>query len=1121
MKQKKQLLKLSPRIITSDIVDKYIVKLNEILSDKDCKNVAIIGGYGTGKSSILKTYLHRNKKIAKQTLTVTIGSYTIEEGINGWNNKLENKEILLVNRVEESILKQIIYREKFSKFPKSSLIRLDKESIYKKIIYIILILYSMSYILFYFAKAIGGEKNFIDSIFSMYNIYGIIMLIILIFWIYKIVNVAINSFKISKITIKNCEIDLHQETKSLFSRYLTEIIYYFQVTKKRIIIFEDLDRFPNDVVLKVIEELKELNTILNGSHGIKQMVFLYAIKDSLFNNAENKNKFFDYNLSILPVSTIFNSELNLVGLLKQEKIYNDLSPSIIRLVSKYVYDMRTLINIINDYINFQKILNTQNNDKLFAMSAFKNQCFIEFNNLQTPKDPIDKVLKTAEFKRTELLGNLNNERDEIIQTIHQAKKEHLKSIAELKKLLLFYNEEIIGSMVKPITHYVLDDDWFPISEFLSDEFNILELEKAKFELVRNNRIISEDILFTKFKDKTTFLFRCKTIFNNNTIDECNAKLEEVNERISATELCDVNEVFKKYLKDTNLDLNSKEKNQFLYELIAYGFIGSDYMDYVTSPVIYHLDDIVESLTSNDSKFLMDVRQGKLSFSTRLTGFNTIISQLENDFDSPYILNYDLLNYLIETKKTKYSDRVIKQYSNIDLNKIRFLISFFKKHHEQINVVLNKFNEFQYDLWNGFESNIDMLTKSDGFFLAEILLKNDTYLENNENNYQIKEYIEKYISKNSDLIDIWLQNENIRKNFLKLKPRLYNIADLDYENYKYVYENDMYVFNQINIYRIINSTYLDLQAIKKDKKTINLYNYIERNVKQFCDEYYINFGVKLDKEISNLMFWHEDISDDAKQLILRKENIRFRNINKIKREFLSTLIIHDRLDVNWKNILSLYKKVDTDLLFGYITINLKKLITKKISKSFNIKTVQQFFNEYYIYLLKTDLEQASLLMNVYKPNYEFVSNVSSEAIKLLIKNNCIDYNKTNYKYICQFLSLKERGHYIIGYYFSKNDNLTSLLNVFCVEDVEMIANSKEITLDESLKLLYELYKKEKRKSETFALESFNNRLQLVFRKNKWHKVKYNRIIYNNVLKKLVDDAKIKKIDVNHKEISFIL
>ena len=83
---KKEVLTLSPKIIENEINDKYVEKLDELLDKEDCKNIALVGSYGSGKSSIIKTYLYKRKKISDKSMTITIGAYIID---NDFDDKID------------------------------------------------------------------------------------------------------------------------------------------------------------------------------------------------------------------------------------------------------------------------------------------------------------------------------------------------------------------------------------------------------------------------------------------------------------------------------------------------------------------------------------------------------------------------------------------------------------------------------------------------------------------------------------------------------------------------------------------------------------------------------------------------------------------------------------------------------------------------------------------------------------------------------------------------------------------------------------------------------------------------------------------------------------------------
>ena len=87
---------------------------NKYISNKN-KNIAITGGFGSGKSSIINTYFKDNKNV----IYVSLGSY-----IETSNNISKNKKISDMDRIETSILQQIIYSVRPSKVPLSRINRI-------------------------------------------------------------------------------------------------------------------------------------------------------------------------------------------------------------------------------------------------------------------------------------------------------------------------------------------------------------------------------------------------------------------------------------------------------------------------------------------------------------------------------------------------------------------------------------------------------------------------------------------------------------------------------------------------------------------------------------------------------------------------------------------------------------------------------------------------------------------------------------------------------------------------------------------------------------------------------------------------------------------------------------
>lgn len=81
------------------------------------RNIALTGPYGSGKSSIIETFLRQNPLIAEKSIRISLATFTeiTEEG-----------ETIISENLEEGILKQLFYKVKHSSIPQSRYRKLHK-----------------------------------------------------------------------------------------------------------------------------------------------------------------------------------------------------------------------------------------------------------------------------------------------------------------------------------------------------------------------------------------------------------------------------------------------------------------------------------------------------------------------------------------------------------------------------------------------------------------------------------------------------------------------------------------------------------------------------------------------------------------------------------------------------------------------------------------------------------------------------------------------------------------------------------------------------------------------------------------------------------------------------------
>lgn len=394
---------LAPKTNISEEESKsFSEALNYALGNEEIHNIAITGSYGSGKSSLISSYIKRQENFDKKFLQISLASFTLEKNAeknidSSKNNEdvfneaqeeedsdtedeithgeslTEEKDIntdekrtsyipfSTLQKIEKSILQQMFYRESGFKLPFSRFKRIRNLGVLGNCALTLLV-----FILFLFPFKFFKEELWIKakniSLFNSGIKTGILFwlftacLLISVFFIIRFCN----KIKIKKLGFQNLDIDLDVKDKnSLLNKYVDEILYYFEVTDYEVVVFEDLDRFKNT---EIFIKLRELNTLLNNYKKIKKnrkkITFIYALLDDVFED-NSRTKFFEFIIPIIPVIDYQNSG---DYLLKRKKIndntaFSDLEESFLLDIGLYVNDMRLLKNSINEFKLYDEVIN--------------------------------------------------------------------------------------------------------------------------------------------------------------------------------------------------------------------------------------------------------------------------------------------------------------------------------------------------------------------------------------------------------------------------------------------------------------------------------------------------------------------------------------------------------------------------------------------------------------------------------------------------------------------------------------------------------------------------------------------------------------------------------------------
>lgn len=336
--------------VESDDYETEAQILDAQVKKQDVTNIGVVATYGAGKSSAINTYLKRYRKKGLRKpkhVQISLADFNKDENdANPDNNNYSE------NAIERSILQQLFYSQRKYKLPKSSINRTNKTSFWLTAGCALLsIIFILSVIVLSFE--ISGNSLFNVSNSSIIN--TIASCVATISLVVTIICLARFGY-LKKVKYKDLEIAIDEKGNvpkdySLFNNFVNEVLYFFECINVDLVIFEDLDRLEN---LKIFVKLRELNTIINNSpRKANKVTFIYAVKDSMFKDENQRAKFFEFILPIIPVMNPVTTFDNIDYMHKQLVALDSslkLSEQFLKDISFYVFDMRVLKNTFNDYV---------------------------------------------------------------------------------------------------------------------------------------------------------------------------------------------------------------------------------------------------------------------------------------------------------------------------------------------------------------------------------------------------------------------------------------------------------------------------------------------------------------------------------------------------------------------------------------------------------------------------------------------------------------------------------------------------------------------------------------------------------------------------------------------------
>lgn len=1032
---------LSPK---SDIEDKekYFEALKwAIKNNEKIHNIAITGTYGSGKSSIINSFFQKNKRIKK--LSISMASF--------------NGEKMTKEEIERSILQQLFYKVKDKKIHYSRFKKINNEK-KRKTIFIILITFALFIAIGYSGLKLFNPTEYsnVESYYKYLNDiyktqelikYALVFVISSIIVIYSIVRYIIKRIKLSKIKIKNVEINIENSSnESVFNKYLDEIIYFFEVTKYRVVIFEDLDRLNNK---EIFTKLRELNILLNNSEVVrKNITFIYAVKDDIFSDSNERTKFFDFILPIIPFINSNNSKEILVPKLRKMgiNISEEFEASFLDNISIYINDMRILNNICNEfYIYKNNLLDSIESQKLFAIIVYKNLLPTEFEELQNNEGIIYNIFLNKSNIIKDLTSNLDKKIEELKIKKDNIEKESIESLQELKKY-------VIGELTIKVGLYQdrfsIENTDYTIKNIMEESFDI---ENFKNSTIKKYVYNTPTCKFNELLDGK-ILLRIENIKNkkecakSKLLEEINLKKENCNK---ITEM-KISELIQEFVFDDVINKNKYgEIDDLTRYLISNGYIDENYEDYIN---YFHEG----SLNKSDKIFVQKVNaKRKIEYDYPIKNKENAIDIIEKaQFKSKSILNFDILDYLLNN--TNYKDKKDTLINNIidETDKSKDFIIQYKKHNRSINIFINEICKKWHTIWKYIENNDEFIDKLE--YLIDILkFANITDLISINEITPLNEAINEY----PDLISYFKTKEEIDKLkeiFKNIEIKISNISEKckNLEIFDYIENEKYYEINIKMIKMILN------KKMTKGIENIDTQNYtciinsndnifilnIEENIEKYVKEVFLklNTNTKEDEDSIIKLINNSKISEELKEEILQKEEIIFENISAIETKYWKLLLHKNKIKPTWNNVIKYYEQyeMDNDLIqFLNTNIEISAIKINSSDEELNKKISSDIMNTEN---LNVELVQAIK----YTYNRFDFSKISRERSKKILKYRKINCTLETYN------SLRENYKDMIDelvkndiYRISKDSKYE-----FDNEDIFVILNDNIIGLKDKVELI---------------------------------------------------------------------
>ena len=1010
--------------------------------------------------------------IANEVLRISMSTFSLPS-----ENEDQNS-----NEIEYKIVQHLLYKCDKNKIPRSGFKRIHEPVVRNYEQYIVCILVALACFVIAFEPSILRIDSFYDGYYRLLgekvgwwinliaDACSVGYLVWFLFWVGKITASELNQFRNIKIEAKGVKLEASADVDvSVFNKYLDEILYIIQENQYDYILFEDLDRLDNSD--KLFLKIRELNMLINESETFKKrgriVRFIYAIRDDVFTR-DLRTKCFDYIIAVVPVMDHYNVTDYLIKQYKSKGLFKTVDTPVLEQLLSRVAGLRELKNIVNEYTLFQNSLKTHLSgddenyeQKLLAVIVYKNLFPQDFAKAYLKQGFFYAIFKNKSLFSEDETKDLREKANASIQSMKEARE---KIINIRKHYLEKLNDQVeVTTLIKNGYDYTLGqvasrDNLFEL--FINDEFDRYTYTDHNreetgsmtynFEFDEIEKKVTEDMGYYEAIDEHSQAY-------NRSNDE-RLKLEKEIKVIENTALREVlrkiggekaRVVFNKiYVKEYPAKENeSKTMNNEMVDTLLTMIYGG----YITEDYYLYISKFYEGSTSeSDYQFTNAVLQGtERPYDHKLNNVKSVIRKFRvEDFKNNSILNYDILNYLLDNKEEHF----LTSFIETARKNPEFIVSYFQMS-EKVN------DQFFTCVFEGWNSCVNIIKGQEKTENSDALLKlffRESPVSIKVNDEEIKHLEGKYEFLHSSIK--FYKLAKLKKFINKYNLCFETLVKPSKESqdlYEYCLTNKGFVISKKNLGVILGDSLTKkpmtaILELSNDK----LKKYLLNNQKTIAT-WFETSCIEESKETLVYMIKEAVGDDEWLTQYLSQQLYDFDDVSDLDTRAVGLILAADKLAVAWHCVLGAYQVLGTldDTLNEYLTRHTAVLSKERCVGDENLVTLmheQLFTGE------KQPMSEFVKLLRSFDMTFTLVElgEMDDERIAEVIRQKKVSADSEIFKHLNVNSSEQVADDYLILHYDALIDDETIEWEEYMRNSMGIHILNSKLTLEQKKRFLNE-------------------------------------------------------------------